>query len=66
MPSSRAFFDQAAIAAKPEAPLLLVEPRGHVTPEEFEGELQDAAQAGFALTGRHNLPRGRAALLQRA
>jgi ubiquinone/menaquinone biosynthesis C-methylase UbiE len=65
MPSSRAFFDQAAIAAKPGARLLLVEPKGHVTPEEFDGELQDAAQARFALTGRPNLPRGRAALLQR-
>jgi ubiquinone/menaquinone biosynthesis C-methylase UbiE len=65
MPSSRAFFNQAAIAAKPGARLLLVEPKGHVAPDEFEGELQDAAQAGFALTGRPNLPRERAALLQR-
>jgi ubiquinone/menaquinone biosynthesis C-methylase UbiE len=65
MPSSRAFFSQAAIATKPGARLLLVEPRGHVTPEEFEGELEDAAQAGFSLTGRPDLPRGRAALLER-
>ena len=66
MPSSRAFFDQAAAAAKPGARLLLVEPKGHVTPEEFEGELQDAAKAGFVLSTRPNLPRGRAALLQKA
>lgn len=66
MPSSRAFFKQAAIAAKPGARLLLVEPKGHVTPEEFDGELQDAAQAGFSLRGRPKLPRGRAALLEKA
>jgi ubiquinone/menaquinone biosynthesis C-methylase UbiE len=66
MPSSRAFFNQAAIAAKPGARLLLVEPKGHVSPEEFEGELQDAAQAGFVLSGHPKLPRGRAALLEKA
>jgi ubiquinone/menaquinone biosynthesis C-methylase UbiE len=66
MPSSRAFFNQAAIAAKPGARLLLVEPKGHVTPEEFKGELRDAAQSGFVLRERPKLPRGRAALLERA
>jgi SAM-dependent methyltransferase len=66
MPSSHAFFNQVAAAAKPGARLLLVEPKGHVTPEEFEGELQDAAKVGFALSVRPNLPRGRAALLQKA
>ena len=65
MPSSRAFFDQAAAAAKSGAHLLIVEPKGHVTPEEFEAELEDAAQAGFATVDRPKLRRGTAALLER-
>lgn len=65
MPSSPSFFNQAAVAAKSGGRLLLVEPKGHVTPEEFEAEIQDAAQAGFALVQHPNLRRGRSALLQK-
>lgn len=65
MPSIRAFFEQAAAAAKAGANLLLVEPKGHVKPEEFEAELRDAALAGFRLIERPHLGRGHAALLQR-
>jgi cyclopropane fatty-acyl-phospholipid synthase-like methyltransferase len=65
MASSRSFFDQASAAAKPGARLLMVEPKGHVTPQEFESELQDAAEAGFVLSGHPSVPRGTAALLQK-
>ncbi len=66
MPSSGTFFAQAAAVAKAGARLLLVEPKGHVKPVEFEAELRDAAQAGFALKQRPDLRRGWSALLQRA
>jgi cyclopropane fatty-acyl-phospholipid synthase-like methyltransferase len=65
MPSSRRFFEQVAPAAKAGARLLLVEPKGHVKPEEFEAELRDAAQAGFRLIARPALRRGQTALLQK-
>ena len=66
MPSSRAFFDQVATVAKPGAQLLMVEPKGHVKPEEFEAELHDAAKPGFVLSARPRLRRGHAALLQKS
>jgi ubiquinone/menaquinone biosynthesis C-methylase UbiE len=66
MASSRAFFDQVAAVAKPGARLLMVEPKGHVKPEEFDAELHDAAQAGFVLSERPKVGRRHAALLQRA
>ena len=65
MPSSRAFFEQSAAAARPGARLLLVEPTGHVKTEEFEAELKDAAEAGFRLIERPKLGRGLTALLEK-
>jgi len=66
VPSRGAFFDQVATVTKLRARLLLVEPRGHVKPEEFEAELQDARRAGLVVTDRPSLPRGIAALLKRS
>jgi hypothetical protein len=65
VPSRGAFFDQVATVTKLRARLLLVEPRGHVKPEGFEAELQDARRAGLVGTDRPSLPRGIAALLKR-
>jgi ubiquinone/menaquinone biosynthesis C-methylase UbiE len=66
MPSAARFFVEAAAACRPEARLLLVEPAGHVKREDFEGELRDAAQAGFKLTERPQIRRSQAAVLQRS
>ena len=65
MPSAARFFSETAAASKPGARLLLVEPAGHVTTEEFEAELRDAAQAGFNLLDRPHVRRSVAALLQK-
>lgn len=66
MPSAARFFAETAAASKSGARLLLVEPAGHVTTEEFEAELQDAAQAGFSVIDRPHVRRSLAALLQKA
>ena len=65
MPSSSSFFEQASAACKAGARLLLVEPKGHVSREEFEGELRDAAGAGFRLVDRPKTGRGHTALLEK-
>lgn len=63
MPSSRQFFTEAAAVSKPGANLLFAEPAGHVKPEHFEAELQDAARVGFRLTERPSVRHSQAALL---
>ena len=65
MPSSSQFFMQAAQVAKTGAQLLLVEPSGHVKPEDFDKELADAAKAGFSCVQRPVIRRCHAALLRR-
>lgn len=65
MPAAGPFFAQASAAAKAGARLLLVEPAGHVKAEEFEGELCDAAQAGFQVLERPHIRGSQAALLQK-
>ncbi|MGE5205922.1 MAG: class I SAM-dependent methyltransferase [Chlamydiota bacterium] len=66
MPSPGQFFSEAAAASRPGARLLLVEPAGHVKPEEFEAELREAAQAGFKLLDRPHIRHSQAALLQKS
>jgi SAM-dependent methyltransferase len=65
MPSSGRFFGEVAQAMKPGATLLLAEPSGHVKPEAFEAELQDAAAAGFEVADRPTIRRSQAALLKK-
>ena len=43
-------------ADKPGTTVLLVEPAGHVQPNEFETELQAAARAGLAVVERTGDP----------
>lgn len=66
MPSTRHFFAENATASKAGARLLLVEPAGHVTAEEFAAELRQAAQAGFKVLERPHIRRSQAALLQKS
>ena len=66
MPSAGQFFTEAAAASRLGARLLLVEPAGHVTAEEFEAELRDAARAGFSVLDRPHIRRSQAALLQKS
>ncbi len=66
MPSAAHFFAETAMASKAGAHLLLVEPAGHVTAEEFATELRDAAQSGFKVLDRPHVRRSQAAVLQRA
>jgi SAM-dependent methyltransferase len=66
MPDAAAFFREVAQASKPGARLLVAEPSGHVTPPQFEAEMQLAADAGFTRLGEPRVRGNRAALLERA
>jgi len=66
MPSAARFFAETAAAAKNGATMLLAEPSGHVKEAAFEGELAEAAKAGFALVERISIRRSRAAMLRRS
>jgi ubiquinone/menaquinone biosynthesis C-methylase UbiE len=60
-----AFFGEAARAMKPSAYLLLAEPTGHVSVEQFDAELREAAQAGLDVVERPSIRRSRAAVLKK-
>jgi ubiquinone/menaquinone biosynthesis C-methylase UbiE len=66
MPSARTFFAEAARAMKPGASLLLAEPAGHVSKDEFENELALAAEAGLVTVGRPGISRSQAAVLKKS
>jgi ubiquinone/menaquinone biosynthesis C-methylase UbiE len=63
MPSARNFFRETAAALKPGGRILLAEPKGHVTPADFEEECGLAGEAGLSLIERPALGQSRAALL---
>jgi len=63
LPSAATFFAEAARAMKPQASLLLAEPAGHVSDEEFGREIALAEEAGLAAAGRPEISRSRAAIL---
>jgi ubiquinone/menaquinone biosynthesis C-methylase UbiE len=65
MPSANWFFGQAAAVSKPGATMLFAEPAGHVKPDEFEAELQDAVTAGFSVVEKPLIRRSQAALLRK-
>jgi ubiquinone/menaquinone biosynthesis C-methylase UbiE len=66
MPSARTFFAEAARAMKPGASLLLAEPAGHVSEDDFANELALAAEAGLVTTGRPSISRSQAAVLKKS
>jgi len=65
MPSASQFFSQAALVSKAAATLLFAEPSGHVKPDKFEAELEDAVKAGFAIEERLSIRRSQAVLLRK-
>jgi len=65
LPSVEVFFKEAAAALKTGGTLLLSEPKGHVSPDEFESELRAAADAGFEVAERPTIRRSLAALLKK-
>jgi SAM-dependent methyltransferase len=65
LPAPNTFFAEAAAALRPGGTLLLAEPTGHVSEQEFATELQVAAQAGLEVADRPSLRRSVAALLRK-
>ncbi len=66
LPAAAPFFREVALASKPGAQLLLVEPSGHVTPELWKAELEAAREAGLTLVASPTVGKSLAALLSRA
>lgn len=65
MPSPAAFFAEAAAALKPGGTLLFAEPAGHVNPETFATELEEAQAVGLAEVSRPSIRRSIAAVLKK-
>jgi ubiquinone/menaquinone biosynthesis C-methylase UbiE len=59
------FFSQVRTALQPGARLLVIEPRGHVSGEQFANELTAAVTAGFIIRENLAVPLARAALLEK-
>jgi ubiquinone/menaquinone biosynthesis C-methylase UbiE len=66
MPSDTVFFAEASASLKRGGRLLLVEPAGHVTAEDFEVELANARIAHLEVAARPLIRRNHAALLLKA
>lgn len=66
LPAAGPFFQEVAQALKPGGSVLLAEPSGHVTGQEFAAELEAAAAAGLHRVENPRVPRSRAALLRKA
>jgi cyclopropane fatty-acyl-phospholipid synthase-like methyltransferase len=62
-PDAADFFRQVDAASKPGAAILLAEPKGHLSSEEFEKELYAASQSGFRVQSRPRILRSLTALL---
>jgi ubiquinone/menaquinone biosynthesis C-methylase UbiE len=65
VPDQNRFFNEIANALKPGARLLVIEPRGHVSKEDFEESLSTAEVAGLRRVESPDLRGGRKALLER-
>ena len=65
LPDQMGFFVEAARALKPGAQMLLAEPRGHVTTEDFAKTLALAAQAGLSMGSEPIVRSSRTALLRK-
>jgi len=65
VPDSRKLFQEIAAALKPDARLLVAEPRGHVTDQDFAETVSLAGQQGFQVAGEPRISRSHAVLLQK-
>ncbi len=65
IPDVAGFLRQIHAALRPGGTLLIVEPKGHVTREQFEATVQAARAAGFALADRSPLPKRMASLFSK-
>lgn len=63
VPHGGKFFCELREVMKPTARLLLVEPKGHVSAEDFHKTVSIATQKGLAVTGNPVIFRSRAVLL---
>lgn len=66
LPEGHPFFREAAAATRSGAPLLLVEPKGHVKEQEFRREVANALAAGFLVADRPRIGGTRSVLLRKA
>jgi cyclopropane fatty-acyl-phospholipid synthase-like methyltransferase len=65
LPDEAAFFAELRAALKPGAGLLLVEPRGHVSADEFAATVAVAEREGFACDPTRTVALERSALMRR-
>jgi len=65
LPSPASFFREVAVASRPGARVLLVEPKGHVNASQFDEELRVARDAGFAPVDSAGKPSDNTALLEK-
>ncbi len=63
LPAIDSFFNEVARASKPQAHVLLAEPRGHVDELKFNEELRVAGLAKLRREAKPAIPRSHAALL---
>lgn len=65
LPDIRRFFSEISEILKPGAKLLIAEPKGHVSKEEFEVTVSVAEQSGFELAGRPRIAYSHSAFLEK-
>jgi ubiquinone/menaquinone biosynthesis C-methylase UbiE len=65
VPNSAGFFTEIYRALKPAGRLLVVEPKGRVSENEFEKTVSVAEQNGFTATDRPEIRRSRSIVLQK-
>lgn len=65
LPNSSMFFSEISEILKPGAKLLIAEPKGHVSKEEFEITVSVAEQSGFESAGRPRIPYSHAVILEK-
>lgn len=63
VPDAASLFSQIKNILKPTGKLLLSEPSGHVSEEEFQRTLALASEAGFKVVGKPEIKRSRSVLL---
>ena len=65
VPDAAIFFSEIHKAMKPAGKLLVAEPKGHVSEQDFEKTVSIAKQSGFTVTDTPGIKLSRAVLLER-